>query len=127
MKKKYKILIIDDDKFLLDMYSVKFDQSGFEVVAALGSADALAKLRDDFVPDVVLTDILMPSMGGFELIEQIKKEKLAPDAKIVILSNMGEKADLDRGSKLKVDGYIIKASMIPSEVVERVTDIIKGK
>ncbi|MCR4306702.1 MAG: response regulator [Candidatus Yonathbacteria bacterium] len=127
MKSKYKILIVDDDKFLLDMYAVKFAQSGFEVVASLGSMEALAKLKDGFLPDVILTDILMPAMSGFELLSQIKKEGLAKDAKIIILSNMGEKTDLDRGSELKVDGYMIKASMVPSEVVNKVLEVMKGK
>lgn len=127
MKAKYKILIVDDDKFLLDMYAVKFAQSGFEVVASLGSMEALARLKDGFLPDVILTDILMPAMSGFELLSQIKKEGLAKDAKIIILSNMGEKTDLDRGSELKVDGYMIKASMVPSEVVNKVVEVMKGK
>ncbi|MCR4330594.1 MAG: response regulator [Patescibacteria group bacterium] len=127
MKSKYKILIVDDDKFLLDMYAVKFEQSGFEVAASLGSTEALARLKDGFLPDIILTDILMPALSGFELLSQIKKEGLAKDAKTIILSNMGEKADLDRGSELKVDGYMIKASMVPSEVVNKVIEVMKGK
>ncbi|MEK7152215.1 MAG: response regulator [Patescibacteria group bacterium] len=127
MKSKYKILIVDDDKFLLDMYAVKFKQSGFEVAASLGSMEALTKLKDGFLPDIILTDILMPVMSGFELLSEIKKEDLAKDAKIIILSNMGEKTDIDRGRKLKVDGYIIKASMVPSEVVNKVIEIMEEK
>ncbi len=127
MKSKYKILIVDDDKFLLDMYAVKFEQSGFEVAASLGSMEAIARLKDGFLPNVILTDILMPAMSGFEFLSEIKKEGLAKEAKTIILSNMGEKTDLDRGEELKVDGYIIKASMVPSEVVNKVTEVIKGK
>jgi len=127
MKSKYKILIVDDDKFLLDMYSVKFEQSGFEVNASLGSTEAIAKLKDGFLPDVILTDVLMPAMSGFEFLSEIKKGGLAKDAKTIILSNMGEKTDLDRGEELKVDGYIIKASMVPSEVVNKVIEVIKEK
>ena len=127
MKSKYKILIVDDDKFLLDMYAVKFKQSGFEVAASLGSMEALTKLKDGFLPDIILTDILMPVMSGFELLSEIKKEDLAKDAKIIILSNMGEKTDIDRGRKLNVDGYIIKASMVPSEVVNKVIEIMEEK
>ena len=127
MKSKYKILIVDDDKFLLDMYAVKFKQSGFEVAASLGSMEALTKLKDGFLPDIILTDILMPVMSDFELLSEIKKEDLAKDAKIIILSNMGEKTDIDRDRKLKVDGYIIKASMVPSEVVNKVIEIMEEK
>jgi len=123
--KIYKILIVDDDKFLLDMYSTKFTQSGFDVMAAMGSVDAIEKLKNGFAPDVILTDILMPSMDGFEFIETVKKDKLAEGSKIVILSNKGESSDIDKGVALDVDGYIIKASSIPSEVVEEVNKILK--
>ena len=123
--KKYKILIVDDDKFLLDMYPVKFTQLGFDVNTALGSMDALTKLREGFKPDIILTDLLMPAMDGFELLEKIKEESLAPNAKIMILSNKGERTDIDRGIALGADGYIIKASVIPSEVVEKVMEVLE--
>ncbi len=124
--KKYKILIVDDDKFLLDMYATKFTKSNFEVVAAMGSVDGIDKLKNGFVPDVIITDVLMPSMNGFEFIENIQKNKLAENSKIVILSNKGEKQDIDRGVALGISGYIIKASLIPSEVVEEVNKILEG-
>jgi len=122
---KNKVLIVDDDKFLLDMYAIKFGQSDFDVTTSLGAMDAMTKLKDGFVPDVILTDILMPAMDGFEFLEEIKKNKLAPKAKVIILSNKGEKSDIDRGMSLGADGYIVKASAIPSEVVEKVNEIIK--
>ena len=124
-KQKYTILIIDDDKFLLDMYSIKFSQSDFSVETSLGSMEALGKLQDGLLPDVILTDVLMPAMDGFELIEEIKKKRLAGKSKIIILSNKGERSDIDRGVALGVDGYIVKASAIPSEVVEKVVEIME--
>lgn len=124
METKHSVLIIDDDKFLLDMYALKFAQMGWNVETAFGSVDGLARLRDGFRPDVLLTDVLMPAMDGFELLEHVKKEKLAEGAKIVILSNKGEKQDIDRGIALGADGYIVKASAIPSEVVAQVEKIV---
>lgn len=125
-EEKPTILIVDDDKFLLDMYALKFVQSGWNVETSLGSMDGLAKLRDGFKPDVLLTDVLMPAMDGFELLEHVKEEKLAQNAKIVVLSNKGEKQDIDRGIALGADGYIVKASAIPSEVVAQVERIMKA-
>ena len=125
-EKKYKILIVDDDKFLLDMYPVKFNQLGFDVTTSLGAVEALTKLREGLNPDVILTDILMPAMDGFEFLEKISEENLATKAKIVILSNKGERSDIDRGMALGADGYIIKASVVPSEVVEKVMQILEG-
>jgi len=124
-KQKPKVLIVDDDKFLLDMYAVKFGQNDFEVVTSLGSVDAISKLKDGFTPDVILTDILMPVMDGFEFIEQIKKDNIAPNAKIIILSNKGERSDIDRGMSLGADGYIVKANIIPSEVVQKINEVLK--
>lgn len=122
---KKNILLVDDDKFLIDMYALKFSQMGWDVNTAMGSMDALTKLRDGFSPDVIVTDILMPAMDGFELLEAIKKEKIAPEAKIIVLSNKGESADIDKAISLGADGYIVKASAVPSEVVEQVEKILQ--
>ena len=119
-----KILIVDDDSFLLDMYALKFSQNGFDVTTALGAMPALEKLHGGFVPEVLLTDIVMPVMDGFEMLEKIHTEKLAPNAVKVILSNRGQDSDMKRGSELGVSGYIVKASTTPSEVIQQVGEII---
>lgn len=120
---KKKIFIIDDDSFLLDMYALKFNQSNFTVTTALGSEPALEKFRQGFVPDVILMDIVMPVMDGFELMEKMKEEKLAENAIIIILSNRGQPSDIARGESLGAAGYIVKASSTPSEVIEKVNSI----
>ncbi len=122
-----KILIVDDDSFLLDMYALKFSQSGFEVTAALGAMPALEKLRGGFVPDIMLTDIVMPVVDGFELLGKMKDEKLAADAVKIILSNRGQESDIQRGQELGASGYIVKASTTPAEVVAQVGDIVAKK
>src|SRR3989344_2927461 len=101
---KPKILIVDDDQYLLDMYVLKFKQAGFDVEAATGSSDALTKIKGGMVPDIILSDvIMMPGMDGFEFIDTVKKSNLAPNACYVILSNMGQQSDIDRGQKLGID------------------------
>ncbi len=122
--KKIKILIVDDDQFLLDMYVLKFTEKNFEVESVFGSMNALNKLQDVHDFDVILTDIVMPSMDGFELLEKIKKGKLAEGAKVIVLSNLGQPSDIEKGNKLGADGYIVKANSTPSEVVARVVKII---
>mgnify|MGYP007071632088 CR=1 FL=1 len=122
-----KILIVDDDSFLLDMYALKFSQSGFEVTAALGAMPALEKLRGGFVPDIMLTDIVMPVVDGFELLGKMKDEKLAAPAIKIILSNRGQESDIQRGQELGASGYIVKASTTPAEVVAQVGDIVAKK
>jgi DNA-binding response OmpR family regulator len=124
MEPKQKIFIIDDDSFLLDMYALKFSQSNFDVTTALGSEPGLEKLKSGFVPDVILLDIVMPVMDGFELIEKIKEQNLAQSSTIIVLSNRGQPSDIARGESLGVAGYIVKASSTPSEVIEKVNSII---
>lgn len=119
-----KILIIDDDSFLLDMYALKFTKSSFSVSTALGSEPAIEKLHQGLNPSVILLDIMMPGMDGFELLEKIKKENLAPNSIVIFLSNRGQPSDITRSEELGASGYIIKASCIPSEVVEKVVEII---
>jgi len=125
---KQKILLVDDDKFLLDMYSTKFGEAGFDVTAVPSAQDALAALTGGLVPDICLLDVIMPTMDGFQLLEEMKTKKLCGDnAVCVILSNLGQQEDIDRGMKLGADGYIVKASATPSEVVTKVTDIAAHK
>jgi DNA-binding response OmpR family regulator len=121
-----KIFIVDDDKFLLDMYTFKFKEKGFDVVQAFGSVDALNKLKGGISPDVILLDVVMPAMDGFELLSIIKKENLASTAKVIILSNLGQSTDVEKGRSLGASGYVIKASATPSEVVEKVMIVLGG-
>ena len=119
-----KILIVDDDNFLLDMYSLKFKKSSFDVYPALGPEIALDLLHSGLVPDIILLDIVMPVMDGFEFMEKMNEEKLVPSALRIILSNRGQPLDIARGQSLGAVGYIVKASSTPTEVIEKVRSII---
>lgn len=121
------ILIIDDDKFLIDMYSIKFSEYDFKVTTTSNGHEALAKIDEGFVPDICLIDIIMPQMDGFQLLEELKKKDSCKDTTMVILSNLGQQDDVDKGLSLGADGYIVKASATPTEVVEKVKDILANK
>jgi CheY-like chemotaxis protein len=123
----YKILIIDDDKFLLDMYSIKFGEHKFEITTASNGEEAWEKLEAGLRADVYLVDILMPKMDGFQLISKMMDRGIHKDSAIIVLSNLGQKEDIDKGLSLGVDGYIIKASATPSEVVAKTIDIVEHK
>ncbi|MEK7505857.1 MAG: response regulator [Patescibacteria group bacterium] len=128
LKKNYSILIVDDDKFLIDMYTVKFKEAGYSVTPAFGGEEAIKKLKDGCVPDCILLDVVMPGMNGLELLRKIRSEKLAPEGTaVVILSNQGQPSDIEEAERVGIDGYIIKASTIPSEVLEKVEEITSGK
>ncbi len=118
-----KILIIDDDPFILEMYVLKFREQHFEVDTASDGKEGLKK-GHAFHPDVILLDIVMPSMDGFEILQELRKDP-AP-VKIILLSNLGQKEDVERGMKLGADDYIVKAHFTPSEVVEKVKNVINS-
>ncbi len=122
-----KVLLVDDDKFLLDMYAIKFSKAGYEVKTADATDAALKMLRDGYIPDVMLADIVMPGLDGLELVASVKKENLIPQAKVIMLTNQGSSDDVSRAKKLNVDGYIVKATTIPSEVLGEVEKIISSK
>lgn len=124
-KNKQKILIVDDDEFLLHLYSEKFKKAGFEVEVITSSDKALEKLRAGFRPDVLLLDIVMPGMDGIELLSEIRKEKLAEPAAVIFLTNQSAHDDIERAKHLNIAGYIVKASSIPSEVLHEVQEISK--
>jgi CheY-like chemotaxis protein len=122
-----KILIVDDDSFLLDMYALKFMKSNFSVSTALGPEKALEKLRGGFMPDIILLDIMMPVMDGFELLEKINEEKIAQRSVVVFLSNRGQESDIKRAKDLGAVGYIVKALTTPSEVIDKVVNLANLK
>ena len=124
---KRKILIVDDDSFLLDMYALKFSQNNFEVYTAGNGVQAIEKLEGSLSPDVMLIDIIMPEMDGFEMLEKINSDKLSPDSVKIILSNKSQQSDIDRGNSLGVAGYIVKANSTPVEVIDQVINILGKK
>ena len=124
-KKSYSVLLVDDDKFLLDMYLLKFQKSGLEIDTSSNSQNALEKLRASNSYDIILLDIIMPGMDGLELLKTIRNEKLVPNAIIIMLTNQAD--DFDKAKPLGIDGYIIKATTIPSEVVDQVLLIYETK
>lgn len=118
-----KILIIDDDPFILDMYILKFKERGYDVDTARDGKSGLEKIEST-KPDLVLLDIVMPMIDGFEILAELKKKKLEHRPKIVLLTNLGQKEDVERGIALGADDYIIKAHFTPTEVVEKVKSLL---
>lgn len=126
-KAKPKVLMVDDDKFLADMYAMKFSQQGYEVQSYLAACDALAALRGGFDPDVVLFDLIMPECDGFSFLDQMHNDKLAPRAIKIALTNQSSDAEAARARELGADAFLVKATLLPSEVVTRVGEELKKK
>ena len=121
--KKYSVLIVDDDKFLLEMYRKKFEQNNATVDVAVSSEEALSKLRGGAKPDILILDIIMPNMDGLELLGVIRQENLSPNSTVIMLTNESNRDKIEQAKSLGIRGYIVKATSIPSEVVDEAIKI----
>lgn len=123
-----KILLVEDDPFLIDIYTTKLKEGGFSVEVATGGEEGLIKLRERSF-DLLVLDIVLPRIDGWKVLEEIKnqglKDKNLKDLKIIVLSNLGQKEEVEKGLKLGATKYLIKAHYTPSEVVEEIRKIMK--
>lgn len=121
-----KILIVEDDDFLLQMYSTKLELEGFKVYEAINGLQGL-KVAQKEKPDLILLDLNLPELSGFEVLSQLKREDATKDIRVLILTNYSQKEDIDRCLDLGADDYLIKAHFVPSEVIAKIKDILDGE
>lgn len=114
---KKKILIIEDEKALLDVLSKKIKGEGFDVITAKDGQDGLEKIKKD-KPDLIVLDMMLPKIDGFGVLEKIKKDKV--NIPVVIVSNSGQPVDIDRALKLGASDYLIKTELEPADVIEKI-------
>ncbi len=122
------ILLVEDDPFLIDIYTTKLKEAGFSVETAQDGEVALKKLPEKKF-DLLILDIVLPQLDGWEILEEIKKQKSKvknlEDLKIIVLSNLGQKTEVEKGLNLGATKYLIKAHYAPSEIVEEIQQILK--
>jgi DNA-binding response OmpR family regulator len=123
---KTKILIIEDDPFLLNMYATKFELENFKVLVAEDGERGL-KMAGQEIPEIILLDIILPKMNGFEVLKGLKKEKKLSDIPVILLTNLSQKNEIEEGLALGAKDYLIKAHFMPSEVVDKIKAVLKNK
>ncbi|MBL7057721.1 response regulator [Patescibacteria group bacterium] len=123
-KPKGVILIVEDDYFLLNIYSTKFEGENYKVFVASNGMEGLDLVKVKS-PDIILLDILMPKLDGFGFLREIKKDKKTDGIPIILLTNLSQRKDIDRGLAMGADDYLVKAHFMPSEVVEKVEGLLK--
>jgi len=114
-----KILIVEDDKFLRDLITQKLNAENFDVVIAQDGEEGIRKIEEE-KPDLVILDLLLPVIDGFEVLKRMKANSKIADTPVIILSNLGQKEDVERGMALGAKDYMIKAHFTPNEVIDKV-------
>jgi DNA-binding response OmpR family regulator len=123
---KQTILLVEDDTFLAGMYVTKLTMEHFDVELAGDGQAGLEKVKK-IKPSLILLDVLLPKMDGFEVLRAIKSDPESRDIPVILLTNLGQKSDVLRGLDLGAADYLIKAHFMPSEVVEKIKQQLRGK
>ena len=118
-----RILIIEDDKFLRELIAQKLLKENFDISEAVDGEEGIKKVKEE-KPDLVLLDLILPGIDGFEVLSRIKKDPVLASIPVIILSNLGQKGDVEKGLKLGAVDYLIKAHFTPGEIIEKVRDVL---
>ncbi|NCN07698.1 response regulator [Candidatus Falkowbacteria bacterium] len=126
MTKKYKILLVEDEPDLADLFSISLKQAGFEVTVLNDGANTLSAVKK-IKPDLVLLDLIIPKKDGYEVLGEIKADKVASKTMIYVFSNLTQKAEIDRAMKLGAKNYLIKSDYTPAKLAQKIKDILAIK
>ncbi len=121
-----KILIVEDDKFLRELISRKLVKEGYDIAEAVDGEEGVKK-SEEFMPDLILLDLILPGIDGFGTLEKIKDNSKTMNIPVVILSNLGQKDEVEKGLKLGAIDFLIKAHFTPEEIVEKIRLVLSKK
>ena len=119
-----KIVIIDDDAFLAGIYATKLELDGFAVASGRDGEEGLRVVAKE-MPDLILLDVLMPKLDGFEVLKRLKSDPAVKNIPVIMLTNLGQKEDVEKGLSEGAEDYLIKAHFVPSEAVAKIKKVLK--
>lgn len=114
-----KILLIEDEELIIALLQKKLEKEGYKVFVARDGVEGMEKVKKE-TPDIVLLDIVMPRMGGLEVLEELRKDKELRSIPVIVISNSGQPVELDRAKKLGARDWLIKTEFDPKEVISKV-------
>ncbi|KKR47021.1 MAG: hypothetical protein UU22_C0040G0002 [Parcubacteria group bacterium GW2011_GWA2_40_8] len=121
-----KVLLIEDDRFLRELIAQKLEREKFQVMQAVDGEEGLRKLGEQ-KPNIVLLDLILPGLSGFDVLKKIKEDSANASMPVVILSNLGQREDVERGLSLGASDFLIKAHFTPQEIIVKIQGILAGK
>lgn len=124
MNEKAKVMVVEDDVFVMDIYRTKLAQEGYEVFSASDGKEAMEKMKSN-KPDLILLDILMPNMNGMEVLQKMKDSEDLKNIPVILLTNLSQQEEISKGINLGANDYLIKSHFTPSEVVEKIKNCLK--
>jgi CheY-like chemotaxis protein len=122
--KSKEILVVEDDQFLAKVYQTKLKKEGYNVFIALDGEEALSHIKKQ-KPALILLDLILPKMDGFEVLEKLKNDESTKKIPVIILSNLGQDDDIERGKKLGAEDYFVKANTSLAEILKKIQKYIK--
>ncbi len=125
MPEKKKILIVEDDQFLHKILVMKVKAEGLQVISAYDGESALKKVKE--IPDLILLDLILPQMSGFEFLGEIKMDSQLKNIPVIVLSNLGQDEDIERAKSLGAQDYLIKANFSIDDVIKKAKEWLVRK
>ncbi len=122
--KKRKILLVEDDSMIVEMYKLRFEEEGFEVTVTDKGSEAI-KLAESLKPDIILLDIILPEVDGFNILQTLKSDANTKDLPILLLTNLAQESDKERAMAMGANDYFVKSQHTPSDVLQKVMELIK--
>jgi DNA-binding response OmpR family regulator len=119
-----KILIVEDDRFLRELIARKLRNEGYDVIEAVDGEEGLKRIKEE-KPDLILLDLILPGIDGFEVLTKAKEDPDTAQIPVIILSNLGQREEIERGLKLGAIDYLIKAHFTPGEIIEKIKNILR--
>ncbi len=118
-----KITVVEDDKFLRELITQKLSKEGYDISEAVDGEKGIETIKDE-KPDLILLDLILPGIDGFEVLARIKSDPGISEIPVIILSNLGQKDDIERGLKMGAKDYLIKAHFTPEEIIKKINTVL---
>lgn len=123
---KKKILLVEDDPMIVEMYKMRLEEEGFEVLITDRGSEAL-EWAISRRPEVVLLDIILPEVDGFSILQNLKNSQETKDIPVLLLTNLGQESDQEKGRQMGVTDYFVKSQHTPADIIQKINSIIINK